>query len=276
MYKLFNKIKTPSLYEKSDNPFWDDDHISKGMLTAHLNPNLDAASRKLSFIDKSSAWIKDKLPPRIYPSLLDLGCGPGLYARKFCIYGYDATGVDISSRSITYAKEKAKQEELKINYYNKDYLSLDLNTKFDLITLIYCDYGALSTTDRIKLLKRIYSHLRPGGKFLLDVSSSYAFLNYEESQNWSICEDGGYWSPIPYLLFEKKQRYCENVTLHEAHVMTKEDIKNYYVWHTYFTLESIQTEVCIEGFSLVDYYSDVAGTPYHNHSDTIALIFEKQ
>lgn len=55
----------PRLYTPSLNKFWDDEDISKGMLEAHLDPNWDAATRKPKWLDKF---------------LLDLGCGPGLYA----------------------------------------------------------------------------------------------------------------------------------------------------------------------------------------------------
>ena len=44
--KLFSLIQKPALWQRSYELFWDDEHISKGMLEAHLNPNWDAASRK--------------------------------------------------------------------------------------------------------------------------------------------------------------------------------------------------------------------------------------
>ena len=40
---MFNKLSDyvikPELYAPSTGKFWDDEHISKGMLEAHLNPN---------------------------------------------------------------------------------------------------------------------------------------------------------------------------------------------------------------------------------------------
>ncbi len=58
---MFNKLKKyttkPKLYAPSTKKFWDDEHISKGMLEAHLNPNWDVATRKPEFLDKSVNWI---------------------------------------------------------------------------------------------------------------------------------------------------------------------------------------------------------------------------
>ena len=50
---LFHLLKKPALWQRSTEPFWDDEHISKGMLDSHLDPDLDAASRNFCFIDAS-------------------------------------------------------------------------------------------------------------------------------------------------------------------------------------------------------------------------------
>ena len=41
-------LRKPTLWQRSEELFWNDEHISKGMLEAHLNPDWDAASRKHS------------------------------------------------------------------------------------------------------------------------------------------------------------------------------------------------------------------------------------
>lgn len=47
-------LEKPPLYRKTCVPFWDDVHISKGMLQAHLDPCLRGASRRLDFVDRSA------------------------------------------------------------------------------------------------------------------------------------------------------------------------------------------------------------------------------
>jgi 2-polyprenyl-3-methyl-5-hydroxy-6-metoxy-1,4-benzoquinol methylase len=118
MYQdLFNYLKDkPSLYTTSTNKFWDDEHISKGMLEAHLNPDIDPASRNHVFIDRSVEWIGRIAYPRKSPKLLDLGCGPGIYAERFTRRVYQVTGIDFSRRSIRYATDSAKGQGLGIEY----------------------------------------------------------------------------------------------------------------------------------------------------------------
>lgn len=106
--KLLQSLALPTLYQKSDTNFWDDTHISLQMLKAHLDPDFEAASRKHSFITDSAAWIATQVSPQQNLYLLDIGCGPGLYAQEFARAGYKVTGIDFSKRSIRYAQKSAK------------------------------------------------------------------------------------------------------------------------------------------------------------------------
>ena len=85
-------LKKPTLFEKGETQFWDEPHIAQSMLKAHLNPQMEAATRKLDFVKKSVNWIRNMLPPADYKKLLDLGCGPGIYAELFHTVGYEVTG----------------------------------------------------------------------------------------------------------------------------------------------------------------------------------------
>lgn len=183
---MFNELKKyttkPKLYAPSTNNFWDDEHISKGMLEAHLNPNWHAATRKPEFLDKSVNWISKIAPSSQYKFLLDLGCGPGLYAERFNSARYSVTGVDFSKRSIAYTKEQTLLNKSNIEYHYQNYLTIDYIEQFDVITLIYCDYPALSITDRLILLRKVYQALRPNGKFIFDVFTP--LMRKDESRSW--------------------------------------------------------------------------------------------
>jgi|AGTN01.2.fsa_nt_gi hypothetical protein len=65
----------PEAYAPGAPEFWNDPHISKGMLEAHLNPDEEAATRKPHFVRRSAEWIAQIADPMKRPRLLDLGCG---------------------------------------------------------------------------------------------------------------------------------------------------------------------------------------------------------
>lgn len=159
--KIIDFFKTdPPVYQKSSKAFWDDEHISKSMLAAHLDAYHDGASRKLSDIKESSEWICSYFGNIEDKRLLDLGCGPGIYAELLCDKGFAVTGVDFSKRSIAYAQKHAEESNRKIEYCYQDYLEMNYEYVFDLVILIYYDFGVLSPNDRNILLGKIYSALK--------------------------------------------------------------------------------------------------------------------
>lgn len=268
-------LKKPQLYAPSTGEFWNDPHISKGMLEAHLNPQVDAATRKHEFLDQSVQWITKIAPPPQYESLLDLGCGPGLYAERFYEAGYSVTGVDFSERSIEYAKEQAKSNNSAIEYHYQNYLTIDYTEQFDVITLIYCDYAVMPVEDRLLLLSKVYQALKQNGKFIVDVFTPCMRKN--ESHTWQFCEEGGFWSEGPHICLESVYQYDDedSTELRQCIVLTDEAINCYNIWDHFFTKEKLLTEIQTAGFNSYVLYGDVAGTVFSNQGETICGVFTK-
>lgn len=276
MYNDISKIlEKPPLYKKTEVAFWNDKHISKQMLKAHLDPEFEGASRKLKFIEKSVEWIIEIVPPSSYPSLLDIGCGPGIYAEKFEKNHYQVTGIDFSKRSIDYARNSAIKQGMDINYLYENYLDIELNKTFDFSVMIYCDYGALSKNDRRIIMEKIYHHLKPGGKFLLDVFSMAKYESFQEKQTWEICQNGGFWRETKYISLNGCYKYLNNVTLEQISIISESETATYYLWNTCFTKETLINEAHEAGFKVCEVFGDVTGNTYHKDNLTIAILLEK-
>ena len=123
------------------------------------------------------------VPLTDYPQLFDIGCGPGIYAEKFCKQGCQVTGIDFSERSVNYARSSVLKKGLDITYLYQNYLDMDLHNVFDFATMIYCDYGALSTSDRKKLMGKVYQHLKPGNSSQVAVIP-YFFILRQRVLGW--------------------------------------------------------------------------------------------
>ncbi len=268
--RLLTLLHKPDIWQRSTQPFWDDGHISKGMLEAHLNPNINAASRKHDFIDKSVAWLSSIVPEG--SKILDLGCGPGLYTKRLANLGYDVTGIDYSKRSIAYAQS----QDSKTKYIYASYLDIDYFEEFDLIILIYCDYGALIPSEQEHLLKKIYKALKPNGRFIFDVFSSACYLKRTESKTWSFHKDGGYWSPRQYACLNAEYKYENNRAIVSQHVVVdNKTINEYLLWDRFYTRETLEAEVSSFGFKLINLFGNACGLDFSDDSETLCAVIEK-
>jgi 2-polyprenyl-3-methyl-5-hydroxy-6-metoxy-1,4-benzoquinol methylase len=68
------------------------------MLDAHLDERYDAASRTVQKRTVIINWINNNIKPR--SKILDLGCGPGLYAHELGKMEHNVLGIDFNKISI--------------------------------------------------------------------------------------------------------------------------------------------------------------------------------
>ena len=270
--KLAAIIKKPALYEKGTAELWTDEHISKGMLEAHLHPTWDAATRNHATVRENVKWICSVAPAEQYLSLLDLGCGPGIYAEEFHKRGYQVTGMDISERSISYARNSAQEKNLPIKYYHQNFLTMDFKKQFDLVTLIYYDFCTLPTEDRAKILKNIYAALKPGGLLIVEVHTPQHFLGKKECKRWEYAEKSFYCAS-PHLCLESFYRYDEqNTVLNQYIIVTEHDVKSINVWHHTFTKEAFSQNLDTAGFSVKTIYGNMMGAGYDENGKEMCFV----
>lgn len=262
----------------SQEDFWDNDHISKMMLIAHLNPTWDAASRNHKTIDASVAWIYNSLDLKPGQKMLDLGCGPGLYASRFTDLGLKVRGIDYSRRSLAHARTEAHQAGQDIDYCRMNYLDLEEVDTYDVVVLIYCDFGVLSPDKRSKLLKSIHRALKPTGRLVLDVwSKNFKTLN-TTYKDWFLHEKQGFWKDGPHLeLVNKTYDDSAGVSLKQHIIVENEKLVHVYnLWEQCYCLEGLTGLMTSHGFKVVDAVSDLTGRPYSPSEDVIGLVVEKE
>ncbi|MFC1994130.1 class I SAM-dependent methyltransferase [Chloroflexota bacterium] len=278
MYHELSRINSrpePFQFYTTDK-LWTDEHTSKKMLEFHINESVDLASRNKDFIDRSVDWIVSHFGVGVNTNIADFGCGPGLYTTPLAEKGANVTGIDFSERSIRYAKEMATQRRLDINYVVQNYLEFETVKKFDLITMIFCDFCVLSPAQRKKILKKFHMHLGPEGSVLLDVCSLYAFEQRKEAAIYEYNLLDGFWSPESYYGFLNTFKYeNEKVILDKYTIVEASKTKTIYNWLQYFSLESLNKEFLDNGFSINEYFSDVAGAPFSPDSSEFAIVAKK-
>jgi len=270
-----NARPTPFQFYTAEE-LWTDEHTSKKMLEFHLNEAIDLSSRNKDFITRSVAWIVSHFGIDSKTSIADFGCGPGLYTTLFAENNADVTGIDFSPRSIQYATKSAEQKGLNITYYQHNYLAFETEKRFELITMIFCDYCALSPAQRKTLLAKFYSFLKPGGSILLDVHSINTFNSKDEVALYEFNQLNGFWSSADYYGFLNTFKYAkEKVTLDKYTIIEKARHRVVYNWLQYFSKDSLREELSENGFEVKAFYSDVAGLAFSSDSPDMAVVASK-
>jgi SAM-dependent methyltransferase len=272
---LGRALARPEPFTPHDAPFWDDPHIARGMLAAHLDPGTDAASRRPETIARTVAHLATVLPVREGTRLLDLGCGPGLYATAFARLGAAVTGIDLSASSIAYAADAAGAAGLGIEYRLGDYTATPLGGPFDAAVMIYLDFGVLPDAPRDRLLDAVRGALRPGGAFALDVHGP-ARRRPPDASITVEREDGGFWRPGPHLVVETSYRYGRDLDLSQCAVIDDDGLTVYRIWDRAYSASGLRALLARHGLRLEAAWSDLAGAPYRRSSPTLAVVARRR
>jgi SAM-dependent methyltransferase len=155
-------------WEEGEKIPWNDPAFSRRMLREHLSQRHDAASRRTSKIKKHVDWIHRFILEGRPSRILDLGCGPGLYASRLAAHGHACHGIDFSPASIEYAKEHAPRG---CAYTLADVRTADYGEAYDLVMFIYGELNVFTKVDARVILQKAYAALKSGGRLLIEIST---------------------------------------------------------------------------------------------------------
>ncbi len=273
---LHSLAQKPTLFAPGEPLFWADPHIAAQMLDAHLNPDNDLASRRPETIDRAVDWLAEALGLDSDTALLDLGCGPGLYARRFARRGVRVTGVDLSENSLAYAR----QHDPASTYLTCDYRALDTygwRETFDAAVLIYGDLCVLNDGDRDTVLGHIHRALKPGGRFAFDVSTPALHAWPNGNTSWYVVNGPGFWKPGPHLVLESHFAYPEHDTALDQFIVIEAEgaVSTYRNWFHDYTPATITPVLEAAGFQVRGVFADLWGTPYTPEGGWVGVVAEK-
>lgn len=278
MYNRLHKFCTrPQPFsELTTRQLWTRPHIAEQMLKYHLDDSTELASRKPQDIDSIVRWIDSRLG-LAEKKVCDLGCGPGLHASRFAERGAQVTGLDFSSSSINYARQQAQLNGWSIDYQANDYLVDSLPRGFDIITLIYFDYCAVSPDLRSTLLEKVSGSLGVGGRFVLDVLGRGAFASKKESTLLEQNLMNGFWSDTDYVGLQRTFLYPESqLSLDRYLIVEESDCWEVYNWLQHFTSEEITRELDQAGFDVEYMAGSLAGDSLQPGGESIGVIARKR
>lgn len=188
-------IPEPWAYEKIP---WHEQEFSRRMLGEHLTQAHDRASRRLQIVDEHVARIH-RMVEDSEASILDLCCGPGLYATRLAALGHPVRGIDFAPASIAYARRLAADQSLACEFVEGDVRSAEYGSDHALAMLIFGEFNMFSLDDAALILSRIYGALAPKGRVLIEAHRLEFVRELGKRPRWWTAEKSGVFSDRPYL-----------------------------------------------------------------------------
>lgn len=246
------KDTKPALFYKPDTSIWTDPYIQKNLLEAHLNPQSDAASRNPQSIATTVNFIDGQIQANSH--ILDLGCGPGLYAQRLTEKGHRVTGVDFNKASIAYAKKQATAS----HFICADYIRDFPDGQYDAVMMIYCDMGTHSDEQRDALLTACFEALNTKGKLIFDVFNENIVSDKKEEKTWQYSAGPGFWRKEPHLVLKQTFHYPQNRAFADQyHIVSGDKVDYFLLWERYYTKHEIHGLLKRIGFQQVSIFDDL-------------------
>jgi SAM-dependent methyltransferase len=172
------------------------------MLAEHLSQEHEAASRPAPVIDGHVAWLHELVGER--PTrVLDLGCGPGLYAERLARLGHECVGFDIAPAAVRYAEARAEEGSLACTYHLADLRVADFGSGFGLVLLLFGDLDTFPPDEIAGVLNRAAAALGDGGVLVVEGHRPDTVEEYGRSASSWYRSSGGLFSPGPHIVLEE-------------------------------------------------------------------------
>jgi SAM-dependent methyltransferase len=232
---------------------WRDPYVQRQLLAAHLDQTNPAATRMPGAVARTVQLVLSGLPRGA--TVLDLGCGPGTYARALAQQGCRVTGVDINAAALEYARA---EDAAGIRYVEADYTTAMPTGPFDLVVLIYLDFGTHRPQVQARLLAAIHERLRPGGRLVLDFLDAPAARAHRPGRDWEVSSSEGFWSASPCLVLTETSVDTSVLARRIRYaVFSQAGPRVFDVWEHCFAEASMRALLAESGFASVEFQRGV-------------------
>ena len=141
---------------------------------------------------------------------LELGCGSGAFCRLLARAGFSMSGADNSPEMLAKAENLARNEGLRLSFYQSDAADLRVPGEYDFILAPNDVFNYLPSAKLLSAFKHAAKHLKRGGIFWFDLSSTYKLC--EKVADTISADDR---EEVTYLSFNRREgnRIVMDVTL---------------------------------------------------------------
>lgn len=279
LWRIYNRPEPPPLWQNGGNLPWNDPAFSERMLREHLDESHGAATRQAAERAAQLDWLWERLGLAGDARVLDLTCGPGLYAVPLARHGARVTGVDFSPASIAHARRLAGEEGMagRCTFIESDVRAYEPEPgAFDAALFLYGQLAVFPRHEAAALLSKAAAALRPGGRLVVELLDP-ARVD-KKSSSWWFTDDTGLWGERPFLhLGERRWNEAERTSIERYYILHLDGgvLDEIILCDQAYEIEEMAAMMRATGFAGVQSYPAWDGLPIYDTQEWVVYVAEK-
>jgi SAM-dependent methyltransferase len=202
-------------------------------------------------------------------SILDTCCGVGRHSVELAKHGLKVTGVDRTACYLEAAIETADAENVSPEFIHDDIRQFVRPVCFDGAINMFASFGYFEEEDDDEqMVRNIYTSLKPGGKFLVEMfGKELVALDFRKSE----------WYEYENMLVLSEYEILDNWTTYQNRwiVITEQEKFDYTFSHRLYSAKEIESLLYEAGFLSVAIYGNLTCAPYDRDADHLVVLAVK-
>lgn len=284
LWRIYNRPDPPPLWQDGGNLPWNDPAFSERMLREHLDESHGAATRQAAEREAQLDWLWRRLNLAPGARLLDLTCGPGLYAVPLAERGVRVTGVDFSPAAIAHARRLAGEAGLNAPDAVGRCVFIEADARayepepgaFDAAIILYGQLAVFPRHEAMALLRRVVAALRPGGRLVVELLDP-AQVD-KEPGSWWFTDDAGLWGDRPFLhLGERHWDERERASVEAYYILHLDDgaLDEITLCDQTYEIDEMAEMLRAAGFARVGAYPAWDDLPLYDAGEWVVYVAER-
>jgi ubiquinone/menaquinone biosynthesis C-methylase UbiE len=255
---------------------WHEPDFSERMLREHLDESHGAATRIAAERAAQLEWLWARLGLQPGAKVLDVTCGPGLYAVELARRGCFVTGVDFSPAAIAYARDLALSAGVAgcCTFVEQDVRHINFaGAEFDAAFFLYGQLAVFTKAEAQGLLNTLAQALRPEGKLCIELLDQER-VDKTRSE-WWFTDDKGLWGDRPFLhLGERFWHEAEEMSVERFYIIHLEtgELSEISLTDQTYAVETMTRMICQAGFNSVEVYHAWDHLPLYDADEWIVYV----
>lgn len=236
-----------------------------------------------AFNERNSALInytvEQLLKKYTVHTVLDLACGTGSQVFWLTRAGFEVIGVDINSKMLKIAVQKALQQKMNAPFFKGDMRSSHKGS-FDAVITIFNSIGHLTKADFQIALRNIHQNLKTDGIYMFDIANFNYYISgtriAELTVDWFTRTDDTHYRDIQYATLDEHGILAfHNIcfTQQEDHkTKVSKQIKTLQI----YTAAQLEELLNKNGFTIIELSAIDGGPFFEHHTDRMLIVAQKK